>query len=67
MKILAVIPARWASTRFPGKPLAQILGKTMLERVYNQVKKSNEITDILDATDDDKIINYCNENNMNVI
>lgn len=39
LKVLAVIPARFASTRFPGKPLALIKSKTMLQRVYEQAKK----------------------------
>jgi 3-deoxy-manno-octulosonate cytidylyltransferase (CMP-KDO synthetase) len=55
MKILAVIPARYASTRFPGKPLALIDGKTMIRRVYEQVKKAKLVTDIVVATDDDRI------------
>ncbi|MBG0782317.1 MAG: 3-deoxy-manno-octulosonate cytidylyltransferase [Bacteroidales bacterium] len=55
MKILAVIPARYASTRFPGKPLALIRGKTMIQRVYEQVKKASLITDIVVATDDNRI------------
>ncbi len=67
MKVLAVIPARWRSSRFPGKPLAKILGKTMIQRVYEQVQKTEEVTDILLATDDEKIFNYCKENNLNVI
>ncbi|HOI31589.1 MAG: 3-deoxy-manno-octulosonate cytidylyltransferase [Bacteroidales bacterium] len=55
MKILAVIPARYASTRFPGKPLAMIQGKTMVRRVFEQVKKARFITDLVVATDDDRI------------
>lgn len=55
MKILAIIPARYNSSRFPGKPLADIGGKTMVERVYLQVKKAAGITNIVVATDDDRI------------
>lgn len=55
MKIIVVIPARYASTRFPGKALADILGKTMIERVYNRVKLVKEVDKILVATDDDRI------------
>jgi 3-deoxy-manno-octulosonate cytidylyltransferase (CMP-KDO synthetase) len=40
MKILAVIPARYASTRFPGKPLAIIRGKSMIQRVYEQAQNA---------------------------
>lgn len=54
-KIAAVIPARFASTRFPGKPLALISGKSMIERVYNQVKKSHRFSHIIVATDDRRI------------
>jgi len=39
MKIAGIIPARWASSRFPGKPLADIKGKTMIHRVYEQCIK----------------------------
>ena len=53
MKFIAVIPARYASTRFPGKPLAILAGKTVIERVYEQVKKV--IDDVYVATDDDRI------------
>jgi len=53
MKFIAVIPARYASTRFPGKPLALLGGKTVIERVYEQVSKV--IDDVYVATDDDRI------------
>jgi 3-deoxy-manno-octulosonate cytidylyltransferase (CMP-KDO synthetase) len=49
--ILAVIPARYASTRFPGKPLADINGKSMIQRVYEQARKATRITDVVVATD----------------
>jgi 3-deoxy-manno-octulosonate cytidylyltransferase (CMP-KDO synthetase) len=52
---VGVIPARYASTRFPGKPLAMIAGKTMLERVWEGAKQSSLVDDILIATDDDRI------------
>lgn len=55
MKFIGIIPARYASTRFPGKPLADINGKTMIERVYEQAKKALETVYI--ATDDDRIYN----------
>lgn len=52
---LGVIPARYGSTRFPGKPLALIAGKPMIQHVYEQVVKSN-LTDIIVATDDIRIV-----------
>lgn len=55
MKITGVIPARYASTRFPGKPLMLIKGKTMIERVYRQAQKSEFIDRVIVATDDKKI------------
>ena len=55
MKILGIIPARFASTRFPGKPLIDILGKSMIQRVYEQVSKSKSITKVVVATDHPKI------------
>lgn len=53
MKFIAIIPARYASTRFPGKPLAQLGGKPIIQHVYEQVKKV--ITDVWVATDDQRI------------
>lgn len=53
MKYLALIPARYASTRFPGKPLADIGGKPMIRRVYEQVNKA--VGDVYVATDDARI------------
>lgn len=60
MNIAAIIPARFESSRFPGKPLINILGASMIERVYNQVKKSKKFTDILVATDNKKIAETVN-------
>lgn len=54
MRFIAIIPARYASTRFPGKPLAEMKGKSMIQRVYEQVKRS--IQDVYVATDDDRIL-----------
>jgi 3-deoxy-manno-octulosonate cytidylyltransferase (CMP-KDO synthetase) len=53
--IVGIIPARFASTRFPGKPLVDIAGKTMIERVYSQAKKSLFLSDVIVATDDETI------------
>lgn len=53
----AIIPARYASTRFPGKPLAEIAGHSMVSRVYRQVKKA--VDDVWVATDDQRIYDEC--------
>ena len=58
MKIIGIIPSRYASTRFPGKPLADIGGKPMIQRVYEQVKKSAKLTDAVVATDDQRIFDF---------
>lgn len=58
MKILALIPARMGSSRFPGKPMAPILGKPMIGHVYENVKKNTLISDLAVATCDDDIYNY---------
>ena len=63
LSILGVIPARFASSRFPGKPLAEILGKSMIHRVYEQVKKSNLLKDVIIATDDERIADHVEQFN----
>ncbi len=55
MKFLAIIPARYSSTRFPGKPLAKLGGKSVIQRVYEQV--SSVMDDAVVATDDERILN----------
>jgi 3-deoxy-manno-octulosonate cytidylyltransferase (CMP-KDO synthetase) len=55
MKIIAIIPARYGSTRFEGKPLVNILGKSMIQRVYEGVSQSRLIEEVLVATDDQLI------------
>src|SRR5262245_49411735 len=55
MKIAGLIPARYASTRFPGKPLAMIAGKTLLQRVVEQCQKARHLSDVIVATDDARI------------
>lgn len=57
MKILGIIPARYASTRLPGKPLALIQGKPMIQHVFERVKESNTVDKIIIATDDERIMN----------
>jgi 3-deoxy-manno-octulosonate cytidylyltransferase (CMP-KDO synthetase) len=55
MKIVVVIPARYGSTRFSGKPLAKIAGKPMIQWVYEKTKQASNITDVYVATDDRRI------------
>lgn len=61
MKILGIIPARFASTRFPGKPLVDIAGKSMIQRVYEQAKKSTSLSEVIVATDDLRILEHVKE------
>jgi len=56
--IIGVIPARYASTRFPGKPLIDIGGKSMIQRVYEQCKKTSVLSDVIVATDDNRIAEH---------
>ena len=67
MKVLAVIPARWKSSRFPGKPIALIKGKPMIYLVWKQVIKSKSITDCIVATDDKRISNICKKMDIKVM
>lgn len=67
MKIIGVIPARYKSSRFPGKPLADICGKPMIWWVYNQAVKVKEFDSVYVATDDEKIISACEQLDINVI
>ncbi|MGN6476100.1 MAG: 3-deoxy-manno-octulosonate cytidylyltransferase [Flavipsychrobacter sp.] len=53
--IVGIIPARYASTRFPGKPLTDIRGKSMIQRVYEQASKSSSLDKVVVATDDERI------------
>ncbi len=55
MNYIGIIPARYASTRFPGKPLAVIGGKSMIQRVYEQALKANLLSYVVVATDDNRI------------
>lgn len=67
MKIIAVIPARYKSSRFPGKPLADICGKPMIYRVWQQAIKVAEFDEVFIATDDERIREVCERLSMNVI
>jgi 3-deoxy-manno-octulosonate cytidylyltransferase (CMP-KDO synthetase) len=55
VKIIGVIPARYGSTRFPGKPLAKINGKPMIQHVYENARKSKKLNRLIVATDDKRI------------
>lgn len=67
MKIIAVIPARYASTRFPGKPLADICGKPMLWWVYQQVNKITVFDKVVCAIDDPRIQKVCEQYEMDYV
>lgn len=67
MRIIGVIPARYKSSRFPGKPLADICGKPMIWWVYNQAVKVSDFDSVYVATDDERIESVCKALGMNVI
>lgn len=67
MKIIGVIPARYQSSRFPGKPLALILGKPMIWWVYQQCIKVPELDEVYVATDDGRIYKTCEQLGMRVV
>ena len=56
--IVGIIPSRYASTRFPAKPLVGIAGKTMIQRVYEQASKSAKLSEVIVATDDQRIFDH---------
>ena len=58
MNIIGIIPARYASTRYPGKPLVTIEGKTMIQRVFEQASKSTKLNEVWIATDDVRIFSH---------
>lgn len=64
MKSILVIPARFESTRFPGKPLTDILGKSMIQRVYEQCIQAFPKENIYVATEDERIKNHCEDHGI---
>lgn len=67
MKVVGIIPARYSSTRLPGKPLKDISGKPMLVWVYLQVKKAKKLDEIYVATDDIRIEEMCRQYEIPVV
>jgi 3-deoxy-manno-octulosonate cytidylyltransferase (CMP-KDO synthetase) len=67
MKIVAVIPARYKSSRFPGKPLADICGKPMVWWVYQEAVKTGKYDDVIVATESERIVEKCNELGMHAM
>lgn len=61
MKVVAIIPARYASTRLPGKPLLPILGKPMILRVYEAIENTHLLDEVIVATDDERILKVCQD------
>jgi 3-deoxy-manno-octulosonate cytidylyltransferase (CMP-KDO synthetase) len=55
MTVLGIIPARYASTRFPGKPLAELAGRPLIQHVYERARQARGLTEVLVATDDERI------------
>ena len=67
MNIIGIIPARYGSTRFPGKPLVDINGKTMIQRVYEQASQAKKLTQVFVATDNEAICDHVRSFGGNVI
>ena len=67
MKVIGIIPSRYNSTRFPGKPLVDINGKSMIQRVYEQCIKSSRLDEVVVATDDNRILSHVKQFGGNVI
>lgn len=67
MKIVCVIPARYKSSRYPGKPLEDLCGKPLIWWVYQNALKVEDFDDVIVATDDQRILAKCKQLNINVI
>ena len=67
MKIIGVIPARYQSSRFPGKPLEMINGRPMVWWVYNQAVKVKAFHEVYVATDSQKIFDCCEKYGINCL
>jgi 3-deoxy-manno-octulosonate cytidylyltransferase (CMP-KDO synthetase) len=67
MSNLGIIPARYGSTRFPGKPLAPICGKPMIQRVWERCKTAKRLAEVIVATDDDRIRDACEDFGAQVV
>ena len=67
MKVLGIIPARYNSSRLPGKPLADIMGTSMIQRVYEQAAKCKQLRKVIVATDDERISFHVKSFGGNVI
>lgn len=67
MKVVAIIPSRYASTRFPGKPLVNINGKSLIQRTYENAKKCSLLDEIIIATDDQRIYDHVKQFNAPVV
>lgn len=61
MHIVGVIPARYQSSRFPGKPLADIGGKSLIQRVVEQCRRAESLSDVIVATDDERIADHASD------
>jgi len=67
MNVVLIIPARYQSGRFPGKPLTDLVGRTLIQRTYGQCAKAFDPKQIFVATDDERIRRHCQECGMNVV
>ncbi|MBD3379369.1 MAG: 3-deoxy-manno-octulosonate cytidylyltransferase [Candidatus Omnitrophica bacterium] len=67
MRIIGIIPARMAATRFPGKPLADIYGRAMIYHVYYRSLMCQKLDEVYIATPDKRIRDYCGKNGMKVV